>query len=385
MQGAFSTSGTTDLDEASHWLQYLGTAGMAAELAPNPVVKRSGKVVANLSFAVSSGLNIYQKWSQGFNSFSDWTENGLDLLVLALTLAGLKKETSEIFAKAGVKNAEALLEAGEEVVVSGKKWTALAKFEVGVGFGMIAVCHGMALDALLEIQRRKDLTPAQKVDQMLDVLELLVIQDLIMIVTHTKKVLESVKPETSSGTGEKAPESGRNLDEFPGKTGGERHETKVSRKRAKERPDPGMQADEGAIPEKRSFEETAAHENELIKNQAERSLDRMLQDAELAKIEIDVIADNLAQKFGGRVAKAPLKTKESSMRKIMNEYGGRASDMKDLARNTIIVPRSEIEQVAAELDKICIRVKRVVPDETGMGYSGINATYKSANGMLAEI
>ena len=111
----------------------------------------------------------------------------------------------------------------------------------------------------------------------------------------------------------------------------------------------------------------------------------MLQEAELAKIEIDVIADNLAQKFGGRVAKAPLKTKESSMRKIMKDYGGRASDMKDLARNTIIVPRSEIEQVAAELDKICIRVKRVVPDETGMGYSGINATYKSANGMFAEI
>ncbi|QQS06792.1 MAG: hypothetical protein IPK50_07790 [Fibrobacterota bacterium] len=119
LHGGFSTTGTTDLDEASHFLQYVGTAGMAAEWVPNKIVKKAGKVVANLSFAISSGLNIYQRWNQGFNSFSDWTENGLDLLVIALTLVGLKKETSEIFVKAGVKDAEALLGSAEEVVVSG--------------------------------------------------------------------------------------------------------------------------------------------------------------------------------------------------------------------------------------------------------------------------
>lgn len=207
LQGAFSTSGTTDLDEFSQGLQYVGTAGMFAELAPNPAVKGAGKVVVNLSFAVSSGLNIYQRWSQGFNSFTDWMENGLDLLVIALTLAGIKRETSEIFAKAGVRNAQALAEAGEEVIVSGKKWSALAKFEFGAGIGMVAVCHVTAFRTVRDIQRRTDLTPAQKVDLLVEALELLVLQDLIMIVTLTKAVFKGAKPESSSGIEENAPGS----------------------------------------------------------------------------------------------------------------------------------------------------------------------------------
>jgi len=252
LKGGFTTTGKTDLDVVSEVMQYLGTAGMAVGLSKSPL-GQAGRVVANLSFAVSSGTNIYQKWSQGFNSFSDWMENGLDLLVLALTLAGLKKEASEVFAKAGVKNAEALSGAAQEVVVAGKKWTAMAKFEVGAGLGMMAVCHLTAWRTVSDIQQRKDLTPAQKVDLLVDALELLVVQDLILIVSHTKAAFNGAKSESSGKPGEEAPKIVRNLDELPGTTDGNRHETKVGRRKSpqqKEAKDQPLQVkDETYFPE----------------------------------------------------------------------------------------------------------------------------------------
>lgn len=120
---------------------------------------------------------------------------------------------------------------------------------------MMAVCHVSALRTVLDIQRRKDLTSAQKIDLLVDALQLLAIQDLILIVSHTKAALNGAKPESSGKPEVEAPETERNLDELPGTTDGERHEAKVGRKRVSESPDPGMQADEGAIPEVRTPEQ----------------------------------------------------------------------------------------------------------------------------------
>ncbi|AXQ14708.1 hypothetical protein KE622_05605 [Shewanella algae] len=47
--------------------------------------------------------------------------------------------------------------------------------------------------------------------------------------------------------------------------------------------------------------------------------------APAAKLEIDTMADEIADMFGGQVAKAPIKSQERAIQKIMNHYGGDAS------------------------------------------------------------
>ena len=107
--------------------------------------------------------------------------------------------------------------------------------------------------------------------------------------------------------------------------------------------------------------------------------------APLAKREIDSIADEVAGAFGGRVAKAPLKSRDRAAQKIIGDYGGDASQIKDLARNTIIVPEGRMDQVAVELARRGATVKQIRSSTDPLGYSGINAFMKTRSGVLAEI
>jgi hypothetical protein len=106
--------------------------------------------------------------------------------------------------------------------------------------------------------------------------------------------------------------------------------------------------------------------------------------APAAKLEIDTMADEIADMFGGHVAKAPIKSQERALQKIMNEYGGEAARIKDLARNTIIVSPDKVDSVVAELAQRGAKVKVIDGATDPLGYSGVNSTIKTQAGIVGE-
>ncbi|WP_339533364.1 PAAR domain-containing protein [Pseudomonas mucidolens] len=107
--------------------------------------------------------------------------------------------------------------------------------------------------------------------------------------------------------------------------------------------------------------------------------------APAAKAEIDTIADEIAAQYGGKVAKAPIKSEARAREKIDNDYGGDATRIKDLARNTIIVESDQIGAVTAELGKRGANVKVIDGATNEMGYSGVNSTVQTRAGIPGEI
>jgi len=116
-------------------------------------------------------------------------------------------------------------------------------------------------------------------------------------------------------------------------------------------------------------------------------LDAMYTKAPAAKAEIDVLAGNVAEAVGGKVAPAPLKSRGRALEKAM-EYeakGGDAGNVKDIARNTIVVARSQHDKAAALLQRGGAKVKSIDPATDDLGYSGANAVVKTKAGIPAEI
>ncbi|MGB2517948.1 hypothetical protein AYI75_13945 [Shewanella algae] len=97
------------------------------------------------------------------------------------------------------------------------------------------------------------------------------------------------------------------------------------------------------------------------------------------------MADEIADMFGGQVAKAPIKSQERAIQKIMNHYGGDVSRIKDLARNTIIVSPDKMDLVVAELAQRGAKVKVINGATDPLGYSGVNSTIKTQAGIFGEI
>lgn len=107
--------------------------------------------------------------------------------------------------------------------------------------------------------------------------------------------------------------------------------------------------------------------------------------APAAKEEIDKLADDIAGRHGGRVAKAPIKSEQRALEKVNKEYGGDASKIKDLARNTIVVPEEKIDDVVRELEARGASVKRISSSSNEYGYSGVNTTMRTQTGLTGEI
>jgi hypothetical protein len=112
--------------------------------------------------------------------------------------------------------------------------------------------------------------------------------------------------------------------------------------------------------------------------------------AESAKQEIDQLATRVADRHGGKVAKAPLKSRERARQKIDNDYRGDPSKIKDLARNTIVVPRGEeraaLDTLMRENPNIRPEHVKVVDAESNpLGYSGINVSVPTQSGLPGEI
>jgi hypothetical protein len=127
-----------------------------------------------------------------------------------------------------------------------------------------------------------------------------------------------------------------------------------------------------------------------IGEKALKDLSAFYKTAPAAKQEIDTLADKIAAEFNGHVAKAPLKSPERALEKIVGDYGGDASRIKDLARNTIVVPAGK-EQSALDallrarpdIDPKTVKILDAAKDP--LGYSGINVTVPTQAGIHAEI
>ena len=119
---------------------------------------------------------------------------------------------------------------------------------------------------------------------------------------------------------------------------------------------------------------------------ARAGLDEMLGRAPAAKAEIDALADEIASGLeGASVAKAPVKSRERALEKVMTDYAGDASRIKDLARNTIVVQGDDVASVVRQLEARGATVKVIEPSEASLGYSGVNATIRTESGLVAEI
>lgn len=107
--------------------------------------------------------------------------------------------------------------------------------------------------------------------------------------------------------------------------------------------------------------------------------------APAAKIEVDELATKIANESGGTVAKAPLKSMERAQQKIDSDYGGDPTKIKDIVRNTIVVPEDQIPAVTSKLQDAGAKVKVISADSNPMGYSGVNTTLETSNGLVGEI
>jgi hypothetical protein len=121
------------------------------------------------------------------------------------------------------------------------------------------------------------------------------------------------------------------------------------------------------------------------KSPTELQLDEMYAKAPAAKAEIDALADKIAKEIGGRVAKAPLKQRDRALEKAIKDYGGDASKVKDIARNTIVVDPNQYDKAVALLNEQGAEVKNIDASSDPMGYSGTNAVIKTKAGLPAEI
>lgn len=114
-------------------------------------------------------------------------------------------------------------------------------------------------------------------------------------------------------------------------------------------------------------------------------LQHQLRLAEDAKIEIDDLAREIAERYDGQVATAPLKGEARAFEKIIDDYMGDATRISDLARNTIVVEPEKIAAIIDELEAAGATVKVADASSDLLGYSGVNAKITTADGVIAEI
>lgn len=118
---------------------------------------------------------------------------------------------------------------------------------------------------------------------------------------------------------------------------------------------------------------------------AGKALDEMLTRAPAAKVEIDSLAHRIAAEYGGRVVTAAIKGRPRALEKILADYAGDASRIKDLARNTIVVDEAHIPAVVARLEALGAKTKVIKRTENPLGYGGINTTLPTKSGLTAEM
>lgn len=117
----------------------------------------------------------------------------------------------------------------------------------------------------------------------------------------------------------------------------------------------------------------------------ENSAKELVNRASLVGKEVQSLAESIAKNNKGFVTPINYKSISSIVRKATTE-GITPYDIKDAVMTTIIVPKSQIDQVLNELSEndSFVRLKRQKP-ESFMGYSGNIVNIQTSNGLIAEI
>lgn len=124
----------------------------------------------------------------------------------------------------------------------------------------------------------------------------------------------------------------------------------------------------------------------IIQNiNTDNSAKELVNRASLVGNEVQSLAESIAKKHKGFVTPINYKSISSITRKVTTE-SITPYDIKDAVRTTIIVPKSQIDQVLNELSESdsFVRLKRQKP-ESFMGYSGNIVNIQASNGLIAEI
>jgi hypothetical protein len=104
--------------------------------------------------------------------------------------------------------------------------------------------------------------------------------------------------------------------------------------------------------------------------------------------EVQRFAQELAGKYGGVVSNLSLKGIESIERKARDDYGGRYYDIKDGARNTILLNSdADIARAVESLqkDNRVIRLKYTRPGDDELGYTGVLMNFRTSGGLICEV
>lgn len=102
--------------------------------------------------------------------------------------------------------------------------------------------------------------------------------------------------------------------------------------------------------------------------------------------EVQAIGKAVADKHGGIVSPVNFKSEYSMRRKITDEFGGDATQLKDPVRNTVVVAYKDLDSVVADLrkDPRFIKVK-VQEGADYFGYKGVITNLQTQNGLIAEM
>jgi hypothetical protein len=128
-------------------------------------------------------------------------------------------------------------------------------------------------------------------------------------------------------------------------------------------------------------------DNSLVKAVLKHDPVGYMKNAKISAPEVEALTDKYKAKYKGFASEVNLKQKDSILRKSKTDYGGDMGKITDLVRSTIVVEKRNLEKVFQDFsnDKNFIKVKRFRHAEQEMGYDGILATFKTSNGVVAEI
>ena len=118
---------------------------------------------------------------------------------------------------------------------------------------------------------------------------------------------------------------------------------------------------------------------------AKAQINIMYVKAQGAKIYIDDISEVISKKFRGRTITPGLKTKERTLDKTLTRFNGKPQGVQDIARNTIVVKKKNVNSVIKALEDKGAYVMLNNPGSRPDGYSGAHAYIKAPSGLRAEI
>lgn len=116
-------------------------------------------------------------------------------------------------------------------------------------------------------------------------------------------------------------------------------------------------------------------------------LKNLYETAPQAKEHIDTLASSIADKHGGQVAKAELKSPERANLKLLGEKKGDAKSITDIARNTVVVPKNKVDLAVKDLlsQEGVHNLKETAHTQDVLGYNGYKMNVKTPNGHVAEV